>query len=416
MPAEAMAPPTRPAPEDQGQTASERVVQAHQAVRSAAIEVRYAAYFTYPDETKFFTTDYRVQFDRDSSRLRVDRPGYTLVCDGTDILLVAEDLPGRHLRVALDGPLTYKRLVEVFPDLAEPMPPALIFLLADPPMAWLSAGFAEEAKPFDPKVDDDQRPHLRLPVQFGSAEMAFDADSLLINEMHARVDEKQLAGSGIDAIRFRYDIAWTGVDKPVDDGQFKLDLKGSHEATTLAQFLAAPPHPGRVAGAGAGGGEGGGGSLIGQPLPDVELEVLDADKKIKLSELNQGVVVLEFFASWTRPSVLDIPALLDFKDWCKDNEHDVAVYTVAVGEKSKAMRKWIEALEDTADKKLDLPVLLDSRTEAALAMKLPTVPRTLVFVDGKVVEVYGGMKPNFLEDLKKGTPGWLEKAGAQPDG
>jgi len=46
-------------------------------------------------------------------------------------------------------------------------------------------------------------------------------------------------------------------------------------------------------------------------------------------------------------------------------------------------------------------------------MKLPTVPRTIIAVDGRVVDVMGGVKPNFLADLKEGLPGWREKARAK---
>jgi thioredoxin-like negative regulator of GroEL len=69
----------------------------------------------------------------------------------------------------------------------------------------------------------------------------------------------------------------------------------------------------------------------------------------------------------------------------------------------------MEALEKTAKRKVDLPVLMDQSTEAVQAMKLPTVPRTLILVDGRIVDVYGGVKPTYLDDLKEGMPGWLEK-------
>lgn len=394
--------------------ASQRIVEAHRRVDSAVIDIVYAPYFSYPDETEFFISDYRVVFDRKGNRLRVDRPGYTMICDGTDILLVAESLPGRHLRAPLNGPLTFERLIEIVPDLLNPLPPAVILLLADPPMPWLSAGFSKEAKVFTPKrVSNDARLHLRMAVQGGQAELAFDDQSLLINEMLIRIDDKQLVGTGLDAMRYHYAFKWSGVDQPVDDELFKLDLAGSMEATTIAQFLAAPVHP--AAAAAANGQhqqqQQAAGSLIGLTLPDMELDLLagEVGETVNLSDLDEGVVVVEFFASWTRPSVLDLPALADFQAWCEKQEHhNVWVYTVAVGEKSKAMRKWLEALEQTTDREINLPVLLDSKTEAAMALRLPTVPRTLVLVDGKIVEVYGGVKPTFLDDLKKALPGWLE--------
>ena len=60
-------------------------------------------------------------------------------------------------------------------------------------------------------------------------------------------------------------------------------------------------------------------------------------------------------------------------------------------------------------------MLMDTSTEAAIALKLPTVPRTLIVVDGRIVDVYGGIKPTYLDDLKKGMPDWLEAVKAAED-
>ncbi len=406
-------PPERPGSPQP--TVAEAVVRAHREIESAVIDVRFTPYFTYPDETEFITSGYHVVLDRQAKRLRVDRPGYTLVCDGTDLLLVADDLPGRHLRVPLNGPLNYKRLVEVFPDLHDPMPPTLILLLADEPMAWLSDGVSDDATPFVPKEHQGDRPTrgMRFNVGLGEAELLRDAKTQRIADLRIAVDKQQLAGSGLDAVQFHYGVKWAAVNEEVDGKLFELDLNGSNEMATLAQFLA-PSGPGAGGGPGNGGG---GGSLIGQPLPDIELALLggEEDEKVKLSDLDGGVVVLEFFASWTRPSVLDLPVLDDFSAWAEEQEHAASVYAVAVGETPDSIGKWLEALEKTAGREVDVPILIDTKTDAAMALKLPTVPRTLIVVDGKIVEVYGGMKPEFLDDLKKGLPGWLEKVEVEEE-
>ena len=244
-------------------------------------------------------------------------------------------------------------------------------------------------------------------VGFGEAELLHDARTKCLADLRIAVDKQQLAGSGLDAVQFHYGVKWSAVNEEVDDELFELDLNGSTEMTTLAQFLA-PSGPG----AGRGPGNvGGGGSLIGQSLPDIELALLggEEDEKIRLSDLDGGVVVVEFFASWTRPSVLDLPVLEDFSAWAEEEQHEAEVYAVAVGETPESIAKWLEVLEKTAGREVDVPILLDTTTDAAVALKLPTVPRTLIVVDGKIVEVYGGMKPEFLDDLKKGLPGWLEK-------
>mgnify|MGYP001826164334 CR=1 FL=1 len=393
-----------------GQTETDRIVEAHREIESAQIDVRFTQYFSYPDETEFAIANYRVVLDRQNKRVRIDRPGYTLVCDGTDILLVAEALPGRHLRMPMEGKFTYERLIEVFPDLAQPVPPALVMLLSESPIEQLSGGQTDQlSRVSADDALDKQTILLTLPIPQASAGLFFDSKSQLLQSMLAKIDSSQLAGSGLDAVRLQYEFKWSKVGEPIDDAEFELDLKQSHEFPSLAAFLSpnggnAQPGPG-----GQGGGVAAGATLIGMPLPAIELDVLGSDKKVKLSELDEGVVILECFASWSKTSVLDLPALAEFKDWCIEKKHNVKLYAIAVGEQPEHMTMWMDALEKTAKRKVDLPVLMDTSTEAAQALKIPTVPRTLIVVDGRIVDVYGGVKPTYLDDLKAGMPGWLEK-------
>ena len=397
-----------------GQTETDRVVEAHRAIESAQIDVRFGQYFSYPDETEFAIAEYRVLLDRKGKRVRVDRPGYTLLCDGTDVLLVADALPGRHLRMPMADQFTYERLVEVFPDLAQPIPPALVMLLAEKPVEQLSGGQSDQMTRIvseHPAAVDAL--HLSMPMRLGSSELVFDGKSRRLQSMLATVEAQQLAGSGLDAVRMHYQIKWSAVNKPVDDEAFELDLKQSQEMTTLAAFLSPNGGNAQPGQAGQGGGVAAGNTLIGMPLPEIELELLGSDKKVKLSDLDKGVVVLECFATWSKASVLDLPALAEFDAWCKEKKHEVRIYAVAVGEQAEHMTKWMAALEKTAKREIDLPVLLDTTTEAAVAMKLPTVPRTLIVVDGRIIDVFGGVKPTYLDDLKEGLPEWLEKVKSE---
>ncbi|MGB0768268.1 MAG: redoxin domain-containing protein, partial [Phycisphaeraceae bacterium] len=406
--------------ETNSESESQAVVAAHRAVESAAIEVRFSQYFSYPDETEFVSADYRIWFDRPGKRLRVERPGYTLVCDGRDVLLVADALPGRHLRTPLGDALTFATLVGIFPDLTQPLPPALVLLTAESPMSVLSGGQRSAAT----RVLLDDIPAevltLRLPGAQGATTLAMRADDKLLDSLLLEIDAQRLANSGIDAVRLYYGIDWVSVNEPIADEVFELDVSRSHEFSTLAAFLSpnggnaqAGAGGGQGAGPGGGGGVAAGASLIGMPLVDLALERLGDNEKVNLAELNEGVVVLEFFASWSKTSVLDLPALADFRAWSIEQSQPATVYAVAVGERSEKMTKWLAALESTAGREVDLPVLLDPKTEAAMAMKLPTVPRTLIVVNGRVVEVFGGVKPTFLEDLKRGLPGWSAKASGR---
>jgi hypothetical protein len=393
-----------------GETASDRVVQVHREIQSAVVEATYSLYYARKDETEFVSSPYRVVFDRPTHRLRVDRPGYTLISDGADIILVADALPGRHLRMPLEGELTYERLIEVFPDLQNPTPPALVYLLSKEPVSHFVAEGAGGASTLPPS---DTQTYLSYPLAQGSHRHSFDRASRRIDSVLIDLDIGQ---PDLEAVRFHYAFEWSAVDEPVEEETFQIDLRQSQEMTTLATFLS-PSGGGGAGGAGPAGqgGGAGGNTLVGLPLPDIELEVLGSDDKIKLSDLDEGVVILECFATWSKASVLDLPALSEFKAWCTKNEHDVRVFGIAVGEQKQQTEKWLSALEKTANIEIDVPILMDSTTEAAMGLKLPTVPRTLVVIDGRIAEVYGGLKPTYLEDLKQGLPDWLDKVKPAKD-
>jgi hypothetical protein len=398
-------PRTEAQPGPPGQTATDRVIEAHRDVQSASVRVDYGVYYSRAEETEFVTTAYRLVFDRPTNRLRIDRPGFTMISDGTDILLTAEALPNRHLRMPLNGKLTYERLLEVFPDLANPTPPALAYLFSKDPVSHFADQQAGGPTPLAPTASGQT--HLDFPLGGqGRHTQSFDGTSRLLEQV---LIDLNVGRADLEAVRFHYDLNWSAINEPVDDAAFEIDLKQSHEMTTLAAFLSPNGGNAQPGPAGQGGGVAAGGSLVGMPLPEIELDVLGTDDKVKLSELDKGVVILECFASWSKTSTLDLPALAEYKAWCKEEGHAVQIYAIAVGEQSNNMTKWMDALEKASKKKIDLPVLMDTSTEAAIALKLPTVPRTLIVVDGRVIDVFGGVKPTYLDDLKKGTSGWLEK-------
>lgn len=421
----------QPAPQQPAATdpvPSDPVARSHAAIESGRLDVRFTTFYCYPDETEFLSAEYRVILDRPTKRLRIDRPGFTVICDGQHVLVLAQALPGRHLKMPLNGELTYERLVAMVPDLENPTAPGLILLLAESPIALLSDGLATQVSPVaDPDAQGEQATgRYALPMQLGRCELRCEPESGLVQQALIAVDSKHLVQAPVDAVRFYYEMTWSDVGRPVDPSLFTPDLRRSQETTTLAQFLGqgsgAQPGGGQAAAGGqAGAGSGNappavapganaGPTLIGMPLPEFDLAQLGKENTVNLFDQNKGVVVVEFFASWTKASTLDLPALVDYQDWCEENDYPVKVYAVAVGESQATMGPWIEALNKTSNKQIDLPVLLDSQMQAGMAMKLPTLPRTIVAVNGRVVEVYGGIKPSFLEDLKNATPSWSAKA------
>ncbi len=396
LPAPAVAAP------GEGDPLPDRVVQAHRDLERAHVVADYTIYFSYPDETEFVSTHYEVWLDRTTDRLRINRPGFTLVCDGQTVFLRSERIPGRHLEAPLADGLSYDALVRLVPDVNDPVPPALALLLADTPMMWLSAGHAPAADALKPRDDDPAaRPRLRLPTQLGDLTFSCDPATLLLDDVVLVADDKQLDGSGLVDARFHYGLTVLPAEEPFDDGLFTFDTRQSQAVGTMAELLAPPRNPNAQ--------QGGPNAptLIDLTLPEVELAVLDADETLDLSTLDEGVVVLEFFATWSRPSLTDLGDLVAYQDWADEEGHDVRVFAVNVLEKSKQVREWIALLSEQTGVDYDLPVLLDVTGQAAMTLGLPTVPRTVVFVDGRIVTVFGGVKPEFGQMLRDATPGWL---------
>ena len=420
-------PAVKAQPGPPGPSVSDPAVQAHRSIDTAKLEVRFSTYYCYPDETEFITANYSLVLDRPNNRLRIDRPGFTVICDGKDIVVTAAALPGRHLRLPAPSPLTYETLIKELPDLEHPTAPGLIMLLSNTPMSILSDGQANDATSLGPvKLSGKTLNQLKLPMQLGDCVLSCAQNTNLLDQVLIEVDPKNLQNAPVDAVRFHYAMTWSEVGKPVEDKLFEFDLKKSHEMTSMAQFLS----NGGVAAPGTvpqGHGQPGQGApppnpppsppntIVGMPLPDLDLAVLGQDKTINLFNQDKGVVIVEFYASWTKVSALDLPRLSDFDSWAKEQGTPVKVFAVAVGETKQSMTPWIDALEKTAKQKIEYPILLDSEMKAAMAMKLPTVPRTIIAVDGRVVDVYGGTKPSFLDDLKKGLPEWKIKSESAGD-
>lgn len=386
-----------------GDPLPDRVLQAHRDLDRAHIVADYTIYFSYPDETEFVSTHYEVWLDRATRRLRIDRPGFTLICDGQTVYLRSERIPGRHLEVPLADGLTYDALVRLVPDVNDPVPPALTMLLADTPMMWLSAGHAPSADALKPRDDDPAaRPRLRLPTQLGDLTFSCESGTLLLDDVVLVADDKQLEGSGLVDARFHYGLAIEPSAEPYADAVFEFETDNSQAVGTMAELLAPPRNPNAPQGNNPGGQ-----TLIDVTLPDVELAVLDGDEPINLSTLDEGVVILEFFATWTRPSLTDLGDLVAYQDWAEEEGHDIRVFAVNVLEKSKQVREWLALLSEQTGVEYDLPVLLDVNGQAAMTLGLPTVPRTVIFVDGRIVSVFGGIKPGFGQALRDATPGWL---------
>lgn len=116
--------------------------------------------------------------------------------------------------------------------------------------------------------------------------------------------------------------------------------------------------------------------------PDFELETLDGST-IKLSEMRDKNVIINFWATWCGYCVIEMPDLQKLQEAHKD---DLLVLTVNVGESKEVVQKFME------ENNLDLTVVLDEKMNVANTYGIRSYPTTIaVNKKGEAVSGYVGM-------------------------
>lgn len=134
--------------------------------------------------------------------------------------------------------------------------------------------------------------------------------------------------------------------------------------------------------------------LVGKPAPDVELEALDDSHFSLRAQQDTKIVILDFWATWCGPCVMEMPLVAQVADEYRDKA--VALYCLNQGEDADTIRAFLD------EEKLDVPVVLDAQREAARAYDVEGIP-TLVLIDkaGVVRSVHVGYSPDIAESLKE---------------
>ena len=139
--------------------------------------------------------------------------------------------------------------------------------------------------------------------------------------------------------------------------------------------------------------------MEGQKAPKIDLKDLNG----KRGHMESDVVVLDFWATWCPPCRKGLPLLQEFQDWAKQNKKSVGVVTINIQESPKKVLKFWK------DNKFNMPVLMDTKGEAAKAYGVQGIPQTVVIHKGKIVSVHVGFYPNMLDMLKSEVNALLSK-------
>jgi thiol-disulfide isomerase/thioredoxin len=132
--------------------------------------------------------------------------------------------------------------------------------------------------------------------------------------------------------------------------------------------------------------------LVGQPAPNVELDLLDGHK-FRLADHKGRVVVLDFWATWCGPCLQTMPlvdgVVREFAD------EGVELFAVNLEEQPKQITSMLER------HKLKMSVALDRDGVAAARYNVTAIPQTVVIDrEGRVVRLYVGGGPKLADPLR----------------
>jgi len=127
--------------------------------------------------------------------------------------------------------------------------------------------------------------------------------------------------------------------------------------------------------------------LVGKPAPDFTLETVDGGK-VKLSDLKNKVVVIDFWATWCGPCRLAFPHLQEVANNKALADKGLKVLAIDVEEEKPGVEAFVKQAKYT------LTVPLDTDAKVFGAYQGAVFPTTLVVGrDGKVRNVFLGFNP-----------------------
>jgi len=136
-------------------------------------------------------------------------------------------------------------------------------------------------------------------------------------------------------------------------------------------------------------------TALGTPLAAPPLRLTDFDgRPFKLEDHAGRVVLVNFWASWCRPCVTEIPSLHRLDAAMADN--DFKIVTVNVGEDRERVAEFLQQVP------VELPVLMDYDASTSKDWMIYVYPSSyLVDHQGKIRYAYlGALEWDSIENLK----------------
>ena len=119
-------------------------------------------------------------------------------------------------------------------------------------------------------------------------------------------------------------------------------------------------------------------ATVGKPAPDFQLQNLDG-QSITLSKLKDKPVLINFWATWCRPCVSEMPYIQEiYEEW---SGKGLIVLAINMGESSSKVEQFLQ------DHNLSLPVLLDTKQVVARRYNIRGIPTTFFIDKDGIIQV-----------------------------
>jgi len=397
-------PEAKPA-DPKAQALLEQVAKAYQGLSSYADEGKFVLSMTIGDESENQTVPVRLAFVR-PNKLNLDAGPVQLLSDGKTMTTTI-----RPLKKYLSGPAPAAVTIETFRDgpagatifggpAGVPMYILANLLTAPEPVKTIEQlGGSLQLAGDDPKgqtllIEQTDGPSLRL---------AIDPATKLLKAVDLVIDPKAIEESARDG-------------RPIKVAKLGWEAGAvSTDAAKAPSFAFEPPDGFTKVDSAAELGEGepqrfAVEDLVDKPAPDFTLTLLDGPDKTKTvskADLAGKVVVIDFWATWCGPCLIELPEIQKLVDELEKDKKNVLVVALSqdtepaeLAEVRKLVEKTLEEKELKLAGKAVSAVGLDPSNSIGEKFQVEGLP-TLVVLDGEGVvrSAHVGFSPDIREKL-----------------
>ncbi|MDP8208052.1 MAG: TlpA disulfide reductase family protein [Candidatus Electryonea clarkiae] len=138
------------------------------------------------------------------------------------------------------------------------------------------------------------------------------------------------------------------------------------------------------------------GNLAGQKAPDFTLKSIDGEKAKLADFLEEGPVLLDFWATWCVPCKQALPHLAKIHESYKDQGFKLVSISTDNTRSVGKVRPYVKS------QKWEFPVLLDTDNEVLKRYRANSVPMSvLISTEGLIIKTWIGYHPGEEKDIEK---------------